>query len=55
MARPRRVVAVLGYSGRNDLELNAICGARLRRAEEVVEPDDTVVLSGWGRAVERES
>jgi uncharacterized SAM-binding protein YcdF (DUF218 family) len=48
-----RVVAVLGYSGRKDLELNAICAARLARAEELVEPDDTVVLSGWGRAADR--
>jgi uncharacterized SAM-binding protein YcdF (DUF218 family) len=49
----KRVVAVLGYSGRNDLELNAICRARLRRAEALVEPDDTVVLSGWGRVADR--
>ena len=40
---------MLGYSRRNDRELNAICRARLRRAEELVGPDDTVVLSGWGR------
>ena len=52
MARTR-VVAVLGYSSRNDLALNAICAARLRRAEEFVEPGDTVVLSGWGRAAGR--
>jgi uncharacterized SAM-binding protein YcdF (DUF218 family) len=49
----RRVVAVLGYSRRNDLGLNAICEARLRRAQELVEPGDVVVLSGWGRTPER--
>ena len=44
------LIAVLGYSRRGDETLAAICAARLRRAEELAAPGDTVLLSGWGRA-----
>jgi uncharacterized SAM-binding protein YcdF (DUF218 family) len=45
-----RVVAVLGYSRRGDSVIHDICLQRLRRAEEVSQPTDAVVLSGRGRA-----
>jgi hypothetical protein len=41
-----RLVAVLGYSGRRDAELHAVCEARLRHAETIVEEQDVVLLSG---------
>jgi uncharacterized SAM-binding protein YcdF (DUF218 family) len=53
VASPRRLVAVLGYSKRRGVALHAICAARLERAEEVVEPDDVVLLSGWGHTPDR--
>jgi uncharacterized SAM-binding protein YcdF (DUF218 family) len=53
VASPRRLVAVLGYSSRREPELHAICSARLERAEEVVEADDLVLLSGWGHTPDR--
>jgi DUF218 domain-containing protein len=39
-----RLVAVLGYSGRRDDELHAICEARVRHAESL--EADAVLLSG---------
>jgi uncharacterized SAM-binding protein YcdF (DUF218 family) len=41
-----RLVAVLGYSGRRDRGLHAICEARVRHAESIVRPGDAVLLSG---------
>jgi hypothetical protein len=45
----KRLVAVLGYSGRRTHGLHAVCVARLRHAERVASGDDTVLLSGWAR------
>jgi uncharacterized SAM-binding protein YcdF (DUF218 family) len=45
-----RVVAVLGYSRRGDSTIHDICLQRLRRAEDISQPSDAVVLSGRGRA-----
>jgi uncharacterized SAM-binding protein YcdF (DUF218 family) len=45
-----RVVAVLGYSRRGDSVIHDICLQRLRRAEDISQPSDAVVLSGRGRA-----
>ena len=45
-----RVVAVLGYSRRGDSVIHDICLQRLRRAEDISQPTDAVVLSGRGRA-----
>lgn len=45
-----RVIAVLGYSRRGDSFIHDICLQRLRRAEEISQPTDAVVLSGRGRA-----
>jgi uncharacterized SAM-binding protein YcdF (DUF218 family) len=39
-----RLVAVLGYSGRRDRELHAVCEARVRHAESI--EADAVLLSG---------
>ncbi len=47
--RPTRVVAVLGYSGRNASRLDPICASRLARAHELAHDADAVVLSGWAR------
>lgn len=47
MADGKRVVAVLGYSGRHGGGLHRICAARLRRAEQLAGEGDTVILSGW--------
>ena len=45
-----RLVAVLGYSdGSTKGRLHPICAARLARAEDEVEPEDVVLLSGWAR------
>lgn len=44
-----RLVAVLGYSGRNTDALDPICVRRLRHAESLVTAGDVVLLSGWGR------
>jgi uncharacterized SAM-binding protein YcdF (DUF218 family) len=45
-----RVVAVLGYSRRGDSSIHEIGLQRLRRAQELSEPTDTVIFSGRGRA-----
>ncbi len=47
---PRRVVAVLGFSGRGGGDLHPVCAARVRRAAELATADDVVVLSGWARS-----
>jgi uncharacterized SAM-binding protein YcdF (DUF218 family) len=44
-----RVVAVLGYSGRDTSRLHPICAARLTRAQELAGDGQTVILSGWAR------
>ena len=44
-----RVVAVLGYSGRDTSRLHPICAARLARAQELAAPGQPVILSGWAR------
>ena len=41
-----RLVAVLGYSGRRDAGLHAICETRVHHAESIVREDDAVLLSG---------
>jgi hypothetical protein len=41
-----RLVAVLGFSGRRSDDLHAICEARVRHAERIVEEGDAVLLSG---------
>ena len=45
----RRLVAVLGYSGRRHHGLHDVCAERLRHAEELADSGDTVLFSGWGR------
>jgi uncharacterized SAM-binding protein YcdF (DUF218 family) len=45
----KRLVAVLGYSGRRHHGLHDLCAERLRHAEELADSGDTVLLSGWGR------
>jgi uncharacterized SAM-binding protein YcdF (DUF218 family) len=44
-----RVVAVLGYSGRDTSRLHAICAGRLAHAQELAVDGETVILSGWAR------
>ena len=44
-----RLVAVLGYSGRRHHGLHDVCAKRLRHAEQLAAPGDTVLLSGWAR------
>lgn len=44
-----RVVAVLGYSGRDTSRLHPICASRLARAQELAADGETVILSGWAR------
>ena len=44
-----RLVAVLGYSTRRMDTLHPICAERLARAEAEIEPDDSVLFSGWSR------
>jgi uncharacterized SAM-binding protein YcdF (DUF218 family) len=44
-----RLVAVLGYSDRRTDALDPICLERLRHAETLVTPGDTVLFSGWRR------
>ena len=44
-----RVVAVLGYSGRDSSRLHPICAARLARAQELAGEGQPVILSGWAR------
>jgi len=41
-----RVVAVLGYSGRDSSRLHPICAARLARAPELAGEGQPVILSG---------
>jgi uncharacterized SAM-binding protein YcdF (DUF218 family) len=45
----KRLVAVLGYSGRRHHGLHDVCAERLRHAEQLAESGDTVLLSGWAR------
>ena len=44
-----RVVAVLGYSGRDASRLHPICASRLTRARELAGDGQAVILSGWAR------
>jgi uncharacterized SAM-binding protein YcdF (DUF218 family) len=44
-----RLVAVLGYSGRDTSRLHPICASRLARAQELARDGQTVILSGWAR------
>ena len=44
-----RVVAVLGYSGRDSSRLHPICSSRLAHAQRIAGDGQTVVLSGWSR------
>jgi uncharacterized SAM-binding protein YcdF (DUF218 family) len=44
-----RVVAVLGYSGRDTSKLHQICAGRLAHAQELARDGETVILSGWAR------
>lgn len=44
-----RLVAVLGYSSARVNDLHPICAARLARAEAAIQPDDSVLFSGWAR------
>lgn len=46
---PERVIAVLGYSGRDPSRLHPICAARLAQAELLAGESETVILSGWAR------
>jgi uncharacterized SAM-binding protein YcdF (DUF218 family) len=45
----RRLIAVLGYSGRGHHGLHDVCAERLSHAERLAEPGDAVLLSGWAR------
>jgi uncharacterized SAM-binding protein YcdF (DUF218 family) len=45
----KRLVAVLGYSGRRHHGLHDVCAERLRHAEQLAGQGDTVLLSGWAR------
>jgi uncharacterized SAM-binding protein YcdF (DUF218 family) len=45
----RRVVAVLGYSGRDAGQLHPICASRLAHAREIAVNGHPVILSGWAR------
>ncbi len=45
----RRVVAVLGYSGRDPARLHPICASRLAHARELAGDGHAVILSGWAR------
>ena len=45
----KRLVAVLGYSGRRHHGLHDLCAERLRHAEQLADKGDTVLLSGWAR------
>ena len=49
----RRLVAVLGYSGRRHHGLHDVCAQRLRHAEQLAAAGDTVLLSGWARHTDR--
>jgi hypothetical protein len=44
-----RVVAVLGYSRRRDVDLHPICAERLAHAQRVAEGARAVIVSGWAR------
>ena len=45
----KRLVAVLGYSGRRHHGIHDLCAERLRHAEQLAGEGDTVILSGWAR------
>lgn len=45
----KRLIAVLGYSGRPHHGLHDLCAERLQHAERIAAPGDTVLLSGWAR------
>jgi uncharacterized SAM-binding protein YcdF (DUF218 family) len=45
----KRLVAVLGYSGRRHYGLHDVCAERLRHAEKLADEGDIVLLSGWAR------
>ncbi len=45
----RRVVAVLGYSGRDAARLHPICASRLAHAQQLAGDGHAVILSGWAR------
>ena len=47
-----RLVAVLGYSGRDTSRLHPICASRLARAQELAGDGQAVILSGWARRPE---
>ena len=44
-----RVVAVLGYSGRDARRLHPICAGRLEHAHRLAGEEHPVILSGWAR------
>jgi uncharacterized SAM-binding protein YcdF (DUF218 family) len=44
-----RVVAVLGYSGRDTSRLHAICAGRVAHARTLAGDGQAVILSGWAR------
>jgi hypothetical protein len=44
-----RLVAVLGYSGRDTSRLHPICQGRVAHAQELAGDGETVILSGWAR------
>jgi uncharacterized SAM-binding protein YcdF (DUF218 family) len=44
-----RVVAVLGYSGRDTGRLHPICASRLAFARQLAREEQPVILSGWAR------
>jgi uncharacterized SAM-binding protein YcdF (DUF218 family) len=44
-----RVIAVLGYSGRDAAELHPICAGRVAYAQRLARDGERVILSGWAR------
>lgn len=44
-----RIVAVLGYSGRDTSRLHPICAGRVAHAEQLATDGHTVIFSGWSR------
>jgi len=44
-----RLVAVLGYSGRDTSRLHPICAGRVAHAQRLTGAGETVILSGWAR------
>jgi hypothetical protein len=45
----RRVIAVLGYSGRDVRRLHPICAGRVTHAQGLAADGQPVILSGWAR------